>query len=464
MKKNLKEFPIAIYGAIENYNEVLSKARCRIFYKGGNRNGTYITDEFADQLLKTLPYVPVKGIYDAEGGDYTDHGEDRDTGRIYGIVPENPNVAWEKHIDEDGVEREYACADVLLFTGIYKEASEILSKSQSMELYEPSISYHFQVIDGKRWVVFDKASFLGLQVLGDDIEPCFEGASFFSLQENIEYVIKKINECINGGQSEMPFYTFKLSDSAKAEKLFALLNPDCTEEGGYVMAYAIMDIYDEYVLTYNYELTQYERVYYTKNDESDEITLGDHVKVFVVDVTEDEYAVLQKLEELNKGTYEVINENLVNADTNADQVVELTNTVATKDEEISEFNRKIEELNNQIVTLNTSIDEFTSKSAEATEEITKLNGQIETLTAYKHAVETAQKESIIAEYADKLPEEVLSVYSANLDNYSATDLDKELAYELKKANVNIFDQHSPNFVPKDLPLTGIDAILSRYVK
>ena len=58
MKKNLKEFPIAIYGAIENYNEVLSKARCRIFYKGGNRNGTYITDEFAYQLLKTLPYVP----------------------------------------------------------------------------------------------------------------------------------------------------------------------------------------------------------------------------------------------------------------------------------------------------------------------------------------------------------------------------------------------------------------------
>jgi hypothetical protein len=71
----------------------LSKARCKIFYKYENRNGTYITDEFADKLLSSLAYVPVKGIYQSE--DYTDHGARRDEGRIYGIVPENPNVAWE---------------------------------------------------------------------------------------------------------------------------------------------------------------------------------------------------------------------------------------------------------------------------------------------------------------------------------------------------------------------------------
>ena len=47
MDKTLYEFPVTIYGNLEKYNEVLSKARCRIFYKYENRNGTYISDEFA---------------------------------------------------------------------------------------------------------------------------------------------------------------------------------------------------------------------------------------------------------------------------------------------------------------------------------------------------------------------------------------------------------------------------------
>ena len=121
MNKNQIEFPISIYGTVEKFNDTLSKARCRIFYKGGNRNGTFITDEFAKELISTLHYVPVKGIYDTD--DYTDHGKKRSEGRIYGIVPETNNFAWEQHLDEDGVERTYACTDVYLFTALYPEAS-----------------------------------------------------------------------------------------------------------------------------------------------------------------------------------------------------------------------------------------------------------------------------------------------------------------------------------------------------
>ena len=47
MDKSLYEFPVTMYGNLEKYNEVLSKARCRIFYRYENRNGTYISDEFA---------------------------------------------------------------------------------------------------------------------------------------------------------------------------------------------------------------------------------------------------------------------------------------------------------------------------------------------------------------------------------------------------------------------------------
>ena len=144
----VKNIQVTIYGNLEKYNEVISKGRCRIFYKYGNRNGTYITDEFADILLSSIPYAPVKGIYDNFDEDYTDHGAKRSLGRIYGIVPENPNLSWEKHLDEDGVEREYACVDVLIFTGLYEEANQIVGKSQSMELYDKTLKYHKEVKNG----------------------------------------------------------------------------------------------------------------------------------------------------------------------------------------------------------------------------------------------------------------------------------------------------------------------------
>ena len=81
-KKDLTKFSLSVYGNISAYNDVLSKARVRIFYKYGNRNGTYITDEFAEKLISSLPYVPVKGIYDSMEEDYTDHGHERYEGRI----------------------------------------------------------------------------------------------------------------------------------------------------------------------------------------------------------------------------------------------------------------------------------------------------------------------------------------------------------------------------------------------
>jgi len=50
----------------------------------------------------------------------------------------------------------------LIFTALYKEASEIIGKSQSMELYAPSLKYHEAIIHNKRYVVFDDGCFLGL--------------------------------------------------------------------------------------------------------------------------------------------------------------------------------------------------------------------------------------------------------------------------------------------------------------
>jgi hypothetical protein len=446
------EFPVSVYGKLEKYNDVLSKGRCRIFYKYGNRNGTYITDEFSEKLLSTIAYAPVKGIYEYD--DFTDHGARRSEGRIYGIVPENPHLQWEEHEDEDGVVRTYACVDVLIFTALYKEASDIIGKAQSMELYEPSLQYHREIIHGQQYIVFDEGCFLGLQVLGKDVEPCFEGAAFFQLQENIEEVVKKIQEIemtySKGGQKEMPQMNFKLSDSQKFDALWSLLNPNYTEEGNWTIDYAICDVYDEYALAYSYENAQYERIYYTKNDETDSVALGEKVRVYVADVTEKEKTTLDTLRDLNGGTYELVNENLEHAQENA--------------EKISGFELKVTELENNIATLNTEKSAIQSSYELEHQKVESLTAENEGLKQYKLSIEAEQKNAVFTEYKDKLSEEILDTYREKAAEYSVADLDKELAYELKKTNFSFYEKKDNGYLRKDVQKNGIDEILARYVK
>ena len=451
----IKEFPVTIYGNLKELNPVLSKARCRIFQKYENRNGTYITDEFAQKLISSLPYTPVKGIYDNFDEDYTDHGLKRDLGRIYGIVPENPNFSWEKHLDEDEIEREYACCDVYIFTALYEEASQIVGKSQSMELYQPSIKGDWAIINGKKLFKFEDGCFLGLQILGDDVEPCFEGAAFFTFYNDLKNAIKKLEKYsldsnIKGGKSEMTKLNFKLSDSQKHDAIWVLLNDKYTEENNWEIAYTILDIYDDYALVYSYEAGSYERVYYTKNDETDSIELGARKKCYVIDVTVEEKTALEALRAFNGGTYEKIDENIQEIDTIKQQN--------------SEFSTKIEELNNTVSTLTTERDTSVENYNNAQAQISTLTNELETLKDYKNSVETQEKEQVIASYSELLNNEILDSYKSKISEYSsATELDKELAYELKKTNLEVFTK-TPQYLPKDTPNTGIEAILAKYKK
>lgn len=452
MKEKFSNFSATIYGDLKPYNEVLSLARCRIFYKGANRNGTYITDEFAEKLLSSLSYVPVKGIYDYVDEDYTDHGRNRYEGRIYGIVPENPNFQWETHEDVDGINRTYACVDVLLFTGIYKEAKEIIGKSQSMELYVDSIEGDFQFINGKRYFVYTEGCFLGLQALGEETEPCFEGAAFYNLQKSFEEFFKQIDDYNlksqeKDGGEKMPIVKFKLSDSQKYEMLWNLLNPDF--ENTYEINYIICDVYDEYAITRNLIEGQFERVFYTKDDSSDSVSINNKEVCYIVDVNQREKEVLDAMAAVH-GTFE--------------QYQEEYNEMENKN---SEFSTKIEEQNSTISTLQEEKDSLSNKLEEANTNFENLNQNLEELktvneelSEFKKSIEKARKEDIINQYSGKIDEEVLKDFSEKTEEYSEEDLKKELAYTYVSSNAEVFSNEG--LYLKDEPKGGIEEILSRY--
>lgn len=454
-KDIIKEFSVVIYGNLEPYNEVLSKARCRIFYKYFNRNGTYISDEFAEKLLSTIAYAPVKGIYDNNDSDYTDHGEERNLGRIYGIVPENYNLTWEPHLDEDGIERIYACVDVLLYTGLYKEASEIINKAQSMELYAPSIKGEFKYIEGRKAFVYEDACFLGLQVLGDDVEPCFEGAAFYSLYQNLKQMMETLEKYNldyhnNDNREEQMIFNFKLSDSQKHDMLFNLLNPNFNENGGWVIEYSICDVYDEYAIAYNYENQGYERIYYTKDDSQDSLEINAKKKCYIVDVTEEEKSALETIQALNGGTYEKIDEGFT-----------------TLKDENSTYVTKIGEQETIIATLTSDKENFESQINEAQTTIATLNQELDSLKEYKLQQETNEKQAVIDKYAKELDEDVMQKYTEKLNEYSVSDLEKELAFELVNANPTIFShqtQSGSGYIPKDSHTSGVEGILEKYRK
>lgn len=467
----IRNFSVATYGNFEKYNDTISKARCRIFYKGLNRNGSFITDEFAEKLLATIPYAPIKGIYNTE--DFEDHGSRSDEGRIYGIVPENPNVTWEDFEDEDGVVRTYACVDVYVFTALYEEAQEVLGKTQSMEIYQPSIRGEWTYMKGRRVFKFTDGCFLGLQVLGDDVEPCFEGAGFFALYDNIVAAFRKIEELNNekntnmGGYSEM---NFKISYSQIEQGLWSLLNTSFTEEGEWTITHTICELYDDYALVRNFESGTYERVYYTKDEETEAVSITKTETCRIVDVTESEYTTLKAVQAINN-SFEALDTKLneldeVKADYEAvkTEVEEVKAEYATAQETISANEQKIGELEENISTLTTERDTFSAQATEAGEVIVDLQSQVDALNAYKLEVEKNEKKAIIEKYSTKLNSEVIAEYTAKLDDYKAVDLEKDLAFALVNSDPGIFSANPANdgLVPKHQEKTGIEALLERY--
>lgn len=247
----------------------------------------------------------------------------------------------------------------------------------------------------------------------------------------------------------MPKFNFRLSDNQKAEAIWSLLNPDYTEEGGWVIDCVIYEVYEDYALVFNYATGEHERVYYVKN-EDDTISLGERVKCFIVDVNETEKNTLDTLRRLNGETYELVSETLINAEAN--------------EQKCAELDSKIEEANSNLSTLQLEADEKNNELASAKETLNSLEVEVNELRSYKKNVETQAKKHVIEEYVGKLSTETLDTYSAKLDEYSIVDLDKELAYELKQTNISAFATTEPDFIPKDFEVGGIEEILAHYKK
>ena len=177
-------------------NPLMSSCEIKVLYIGQNRNRSFITKEVASEMAKTLRGAPIVGYYKTDKEDFADHGDKiiiDDEGikfecmtKPYGFVAPDAKVWFQKFEDKDEFGntyvREYLMTTGYLWTGQFEECKSAVDgdgKPQSMELDEDSLegNWSYNEKENMEFFIINDAIFSKLCILGDDVEPCFEGAS-----------------------------------------------------------------------------------------------------------------------------------------------------------------------------------------------------------------------------------------------------------------------------------------------
>lgn len=205
---------------VEPKSPMISQGVAKVLYLGPNRNGSYFTKEVVNRMIPSLYGIPIVGKYEVNKGDFLGHEKQTKRGldgRVrtipltvpYGYVPENAKVWYQKFIDDDSVEREYLCCDVKLWTGRYPESYRILTKGnhQSMEIDPHTMNGEWAIADNdnSEYFMVSEAYFSALCILGQDVEPCFEGAGIaheFSLTEEDRLFLFELDKAIEKVKGE----------------------------------------------------------------------------------------------------------------------------------------------------------------------------------------------------------------------------------------------------------------------
>lgn len=438
-------------GDFEQVTPLISKGRVSIFYKYKNRNRAYITDDFADKLISTLPYVPVVGIYDKDKEDFTSHNRDRNVARIYGLVPENPNGEWVTKVDPDGVERTYYVVDVYLYTGRLEDANKIIGNPQSLELDRDSIKGAWiPMDDGTEYFVYTDAYFIGLSALGKDVEPCFEGAAFFDLltqfgeffskAENIKS--EQENDCFNEGGLEMDLTNFKFSSDELKNNIWRMVNPNFSAEGNWKIDKVVCEVGTDYALVTYVEESKYERYSFKTNEDGTIEMIGEPEVVYNTWVRQED---VKDYEELKA---------------NYSSCKEILDKFSTLNETISEKDAKILELENDKST-------YELEANNAKEEIDSLRADYEVLKNEHDNRIALEKENKINEYKELVSEAALAKITENMANFTIEELEKELLFEMKKEKPTMFSKElttsrAPISMVNDTSANGIVSILEKY--
>lgn len=409
-------------------NPGISKADVKVLYLGENRNGSFINKETAMKMSETLRACPIVGAYRKDIDDFGDHGEiiHIENGEItfdcatvpYGFVAPDAKVWFKEFTDYDEfgntVNREYLMTTAYLWTGQYPEIERCVKEGmgQSMELDGKSIDGHWaeNSESGIEFFIINDASFTKLCVLGDGVEPCFEGASIEAPNISDKFSKEGFTTTLYNMMNELKF---ALAENADAKEANAE-NAEKTDDSESV----VEETTDFAENAEEVEEAADEAVEFAENaEESTEST----------ESAEEVEENLDQESDFSANTEE---------EKESEEVVE--NTEESADNEFAEKDAEIETLKSEIASLQ--------------EKYSLLEAEAEELRSYKASRISADKDALINKY-NMLSDDDKAEIVANKDSYSYEEIESKLALLYVKKNVDFDDDQDEVSIPNETTVT-----------
>lgn len=287
------------------YNPLISKCQIKVCYVGEkpNRNQSIITKETAREIANSLPGSPIVGYFNEATQDFEEHNRSieisggkmhfKDTTKPYGFVDLNAKCWFQQYQDGDEV-HEYLCTEGWIWTGQYPEAKRIIEQgnNQSMELDKDTINAYWSKDDkGKpQFFIINEAIISKLCILGEDFEPCFEGAQITNVQFSLDDDFKStlfsmmndIQKLLNEGGTPVTKYTVTVGDSVWTA-LYSYIDATYPNIETNVSDYSIKGVYEEdsqkFTILQNNKDEKYYRLNFELNENNEFSASPDLVEV-----------------------------------------------------------------------------------------------------------------------------------------------------------------------------------------
>lgn len=464
-----------------DYSPLISKCSIKVCYVSDepNRNRSVITKEVATSMAPSVRGAMIVGHYVKEKEDFEEHNRiikihDGKVDMIedtqpYGFVAPNAKVWFQDFEDDDKVIRTYLMTEGFLWTDAYPECKRVVERgnNQSMELDEKTLKGDWAESDKYNFDFFiiNEAIVSKLCILGEDVEPCFEGSQItsinYSFNEKIYSMLSELKELIEGGTKKV-FTRFNVSiGDALWTALYSNIEtnyPDAENAGKSI--YSIREICVGETENQQIAILAKDEEFYSMSitlNEDNTYSFGE-----LTNITED-YKVEDGVE--NQFSAEdidnYISEYVKNKDKNSDKTGEedtSKNEGETEEKKCPECGKPLDECTcekekekkkeyslDEIPEYTELLDSFNELSAKynaLVEEKESLSTQLTSLVEFKANIDKKEKEAMIEKFYMLSDEDKKDVI-ANIDTYSVDDIEAKLSIICVRNKVS-FDLEDDN--------------------
>lgn len=386
---------------ISNSEPNTGRLKVGVFTKYTNRNFSYITDEFAEHLIKSAitQHCPVVGFYDRETNTWASH-TGPSLASAYGYVEDF--IGWEPFTDSDGITRDYAVFQIVLHINYFEEANNIMGQNQSMELDPKTIEGDWINIEGEEYFAYTKGEMLGFCIIGEH-EPCFSSSFFFSKDGEYSTRFEQFSSLL-----------VELKNKVEETENLKEGGEQTMEENIVVEVPTEETVFEENVEVETETENEVEVEVETETEAEVEVTVTEKETEPETSINTEDFENLRKQLEDLQSAYNLLNDSFAALNVSYSEVAEslekANEQISNYEAEIGNLNATVESLNARITSANETIDAYEKAAAEA-EEVRK-NDLVVSYEKIISAEEIAPIKEAIADFSyDELESKLAVTFS-----------------------------------------------------